>query len=172
MRGVAAAALLGAIGAVSAAVGQYSTAPDSSQQYATKIVESKIPVLIDFWAPWCGPCHMIAPSIAQLEKEYKGRITVMRINIDMHREIADYFQVQSIPIVFLVKDKAVVKFVPGAQPKEAYKRAIEEVLVMKVPADTSASEPKSAAKAKAKPKTPPGDSAAAPNSKTTPPDSL
>jgi len=113
---------------------------DSSQAIADRIVKSKIPVMIDFWAAWCGPCKMLNPIMAELEKEYKGKVEFMKINVDVHRAISAYFRVNSIPSVFIVHDKNVVKHLPGLQPKEMYKSAIAEVLALAAkkpePADT------------------------------------
>jgi thioredoxin 1 len=101
---------------------------DSSQILADRIIKSQIPVLVDFWAPWCKPCLQLTPIISLLKKEYAGRITVTKINVDVHKRIAAYFRVSTIPAVFIVKDKAVVKFIGGVQGKDAYTAAIEEVL--------------------------------------------
>ncbi|MBD3347550.1 MAG: thioredoxin [Chitinivibrionales bacterium] len=108
---------------------QVQKAPtDSSQQIADRIVNSKVPVLIDFWAPWCMPCKMLNPIIKKLEKKYTGKIEVIKVNTDIHRGLAAYFGISGIPAVFLVKDKAVVKALPGLQPEEKYDQAIQELL--------------------------------------------
>lgn len=116
-------------------------AVDSSQQIADKIVNSPIPVLIDFWAVWCGPCKLLNPIISELEKEYKGKISFVKVNVDIHKSLASYFQVQAIPAVFLVHNKSVVKYLPGLQPKEVYTGAIQEVIALakntKTPSDTT-----------------------------------
>jgi thioredoxin 1 len=111
---------------------------DSSDILADVIVKSKVPVVIDFWAPWCMPCRMLTPTIEELKKKYAGKIKVMRINVDVNVRISAYFRVSSIPAVFFIKDKAVVLYLPGLRPKEDYEKAIAEVLVLKTaPPDTA-----------------------------------
>jgi thioredoxin len=106
---------------------------DSSQQIADRIIKSKKPVLVDFWASWCAPCRMLDPVIKKLEKEYKGKVTFMKVDVDKHRQIASYFRVQGIPAVFIVNDRAVQKMVTGLQPEEAYREALDAVLVKPAP---------------------------------------
>ena len=101
---------------------------DSSDIFADKIVSSKNLVLVDFWAEWCRPCHVLSPIIEEIKKEYKGKLTIIKINIDRNRQLAQYFRVVSIPSVFLIKDKRVVKNIMGVQPKEVYVAAINEIL--------------------------------------------
>jgi thioredoxin 1 len=101
---------------------------DSSQQIADRIVNSKVPVLIDFWAPWCMPCRMLTPAIEEIKKKYRGRIEVIKINTDVHRQIAAYFGISAIPAVFIVQEKAVVNNLIGLMPKDAYISAVEEAL--------------------------------------------
>jgi thioredoxin 1 len=110
--------------------------PDSSQQIADRIVQSEIPVLVDFWAVWCAPCRMISPIIAKLEKTYHGRVLFMKVNVDYNRQIAAYFQIQGIPAVFIIRDKAVKRALVGVRRDADYRKAIEEVLAMR-PADTA-----------------------------------
>lgn len=102
---------------------------DSSQLIADKIVNSKTPVLVDFWAPWCGPCKMLNPIIKELEKEYDQKVVFIKVNVDIHKAIAAYFGITAIPAVFIIKDKAVVKMLPGLQNKDSYKEALDEVLL-------------------------------------------
>jgi thioredoxin 1 len=127
---------------------------DSSDILADVIVKSKVPVLIDFWAPWCMPCRMLGPTIEELKKKYAGKIRVMKINIDVHVRIAAYFRVTSIPAVFFIKDKAVVLFIPGLRPKEDYDKAIKEVLALKTEPPPDSTQKKQPAPAQPAP-TPP-----------------
>jgi thioredoxin 1 len=101
---------------------------DSSQQIANKIVSSKKPVLVDFWAIWCAPCRMLDPTIKKLEKEYKGKVSFIKVDVDRHRQIAAYFRVQGIPAVYIIKDRTVQKALTGFQPEEAYREALEAVI--------------------------------------------
>jgi len=104
---------------------------DSSQQLAKQIIESEKPVLIDFFADWCGPCHQLKPIIASLEKEYADKILFLRIDTDQHRQIAQYFRVQALPTVSFVYNSEVVASLMGVQPKEAYRLRLEQVLGLK-----------------------------------------
>lgn len=80
-------------------------------------MKSDIPVLIDFWAPWCGPCRMMGPIIEQLAEEYEGKAKVGKVNVDEEGELSQAFGVMSIPTIVLVKDGKVVKQAVGARPK-------------------------------------------------------
>ncbi len=101
---------------------------DSSQQIADIIVKSRIPVFLDFWAVWCGPCKLLNPIVAELEKEFKGKVLFLKVNVDVHKSIAGYFQVNAIPVIFIVNDKTVVKVIPGLQPKGVYAAALNDIL--------------------------------------------
>jgi len=101
---------------------------DSSDIMADAILHSKVPVLIDFWATWCGPCRMLGPTMEEIKKEYGCKIKVMKVNVDIHRKLSAYFRVSAIPAVFLVKDKTVVSYIQGLNPKEVYENAIKKVL--------------------------------------------
>lgn len=87
------------------------------ENFENEVMKSNIPVLIDFLAPWCGPCRMMGPIIEQLAEEYEGKAKVGKVNVDEEGELLQAFGVTSIPTIVLVKDGKVVKQVVGARPK-------------------------------------------------------
>lgn len=89
----------------------------TSGNFENEVMESNIPVLIDFWASWCGPCRMMSPVVAQLAEEYAGKVKVGKVNVDEEPELAGQFQVMSIPMFAVVKGGKVVNQMIGARPK-------------------------------------------------------
>ena len=87
------------------------------ENFENEVMKSNIPVLIDFWAPWCVPCRMMGPIIEQLAEEYEGKAKVGKVNVDEEGELSQAFGVMSIPTIVLVKDGKVVKQAVGARPK-------------------------------------------------------
>lgn len=87
------------------------------ENFENEVMKSNIPVLIDFWAPWCGPCRMMGPIIEQLAEEYVGKAKVGKVNVDEEGELSQAFGVMSIPTIVLVKDGKIVKQAVGARPK-------------------------------------------------------
>lgn len=101
----------------------------TDQSFKKDVLESKIPVVVDFWAPWCMPCRMVGPIIEQLASEYAGKVVVGKMNVDENSETASQMGVMSIPTVTLFKNGKPVKSLTGAQSKDSYKKMIEEAIV-------------------------------------------
>jgi len=100
----------------------------SDAAFDQTIKSAKTPVLVDFWAEWCGPCRRIGPIVEELADEFNGKLTVAKVNIDEHQEAANKFGVQSIPTLMLFKDGQLAERIVGAVPKETLVEAIGRVL--------------------------------------------
>ena len=96
--------------------------------FETAVAQSDQPVLIDFWAPWCGPCNVVAPVIDALAAEYDGKARIAKLNVDEAPDVARRFDVMSIPTLILFKDGEPAKRVVGAKPKAALLDDISEYL--------------------------------------------
>lgn len=100
----------------------------SDQNFKEQVLDNKLPVLVDFWAPWCGPCRMVSPIVEELANDYKGKIVVGKLNVDDNPQTAGQYNVMSIPTVMLFKSGQPVKSMVGAQGKDAYKKVIDQSL--------------------------------------------
>jgi thioredoxin 1 len=100
----------------------------SDADFQKTVLDEKKPVLVDFWAPWCGPCKMVGPVIEELAEEYKDKIVVAKVNVDDNPDSAGTYGVMSIPTIAFFKNGQIVKTLIGAQPKDSIKSAIQEIL--------------------------------------------
>lgn len=98
------------------------------ENFEEKITKSDLPVLIDFWAPWCGPCKMMGPVFEELSSEYAGKINFVKINTEDHPELAQPFGIQGIPTLILAKEGKEVTRLVGFLPKELLKQKIDGML--------------------------------------------
>jgi thioredoxin 1 len=100
----------------------------STKTWDSEVLKSDIPVFVDFWAEWCGPCRMVGPAVEQIGKVMTGKIKVAKLNVDENQEIAMKYGVQSIPSLILFKGGKEIGRTIGAMPKESYIRFIENTL--------------------------------------------
>ena len=101
-------------------------------EFTSKVLQAKGLVLVDFYADWCGPCRMVAPILEDLAKEYDGRLTVKKVDVDHAQLVAGSYGVQSIPTLIFFQDGKPVHKVVGAKPKPALKADVERVLAAPV----------------------------------------
>ncbi len=116
----------GAAAAGATAGGTPLTVTDAD--FDTQVLRSPQPVLVDFWAPWCGPCHMVAPTVDKLARELNGRLRVVKVNVDENPRVAGTYGVQSIPTMMIVKNGQVADRWMGAQPEGAIRARVQKAL--------------------------------------------
>jgi thioredoxin 1 len=91
----------------------------TDQSFEQEVLQSPVPVLVDFWAAWCGPCKAIAPTVDQMAVEYAGKLKVVKIDVDANMEVSNRYGIMSIPSLVLFKNGQVVEKIVGALPKPA-----------------------------------------------------
>ena len=94
--------------------------------FKTEVLESDVPVLVDFWAEWCGPCHMIAPSVEKMANEFAGQLKVTKLNIDEYPYFSNVYQVRGIPTLLLFKDGQVADQMVGAAPEPYLREFVQK----------------------------------------------
>ena len=99
-----------------------------TKTWETDVMNSSIPVFVDFWAEWCGPCRMVSPVVEELATEYEGKVNFVKVNVDEANELASKYNVFSIPTLAIIVKGQVVSQQVGAASKESYKNMIDKAL--------------------------------------------
>lgn len=100
----------------------------SKENFEQEVVNSEMPVLVDFWATWCGPCRMLSPIIDELGELFEGRAKIAKVNVDEQKEIASKFQIMSIPTILVFKKGEIAEKMVGLRNKEALETALNKQL--------------------------------------------
>lgn len=105
-----------------------ATAPVTDASFKEDVLDSEVPVLVDFWAPWCGPCRMVAPVVDEIAEQYEGKVKVVKLNTDENPNVASQYGIRSIPTLMIFKGGQRVDMVVGAVPKTTLANTLEKYL--------------------------------------------
>ena len=105
-----------------------STKEFTVDNFKQEVIESSVPVLVDFWAEWCGPCKMLTPTIDEIANQYKEKVSIGKLNVDHHPTIASEYGIRSIPSILFFKNGEVATQIVGAVEKEAIEKELDSLL--------------------------------------------
>lgn len=105
-----------------------AAAPVTDSTFKELVLDSEVPVLVDFWAPWCGPCRMVAPVVDEIAEQYSGQVKVVKLNTDENPNTASQYGIRSIPTLMIFKGGQRVDMVVGAVPKTTLANTLEKYL--------------------------------------------
>lgn len=105
-----------------------STTDVTDLSFEAEVLRSDVPVVVDFWAPWCGPCRLVSPVLEELSEEYAGRLKIVKVNADENPGLSEDFKIQSIPFIAFFTGGEMENSLVGARPKAVLKEAVEELL--------------------------------------------
>ncbi len=105
-----------------------SAAAVTDSSFQQEVLDSEVPVLVDFWAPWCGPCRMVAPVVEEISAQYEGQLKVVKVNTDENPNVASQYGIRSIPTLMIFKGGQKVDMVVGAVPKTTLANTLEKYL--------------------------------------------
>ena len=100
----------------------------TDDNFDTEVLKSDLPVLVDFWAEWCGPCKMIAPIVEEIAGDYAGKVKVGKVNVDFNNQVAMQYGIRGIPALLVFKEGAVANQIVGAVPKSDITQILDEVI--------------------------------------------
>lgn len=100
----------------------------TTENFETEVLQAEKPVLVDFWAPWCGPCRVIGPVVEEMATQYVGKLKVAKLNVDDHPAIAQQYHITGIPALLFFKEGSVIDTVVGAVPKTVLQQHVEQAI--------------------------------------------
>jgi thioredoxin 1 len=107
----------------------------TDQSFKTEVLQSEVPVLVDFWAPWCGPCKTLGPIVDELATEYKDRVRVTKVNVDQNPKLSQAFNVRSIPTMAFIKEGRLIEQLSGLVSKPNLAEMLDDLIVFEVVVD-------------------------------------
>lgn len=101
--------------------------------FENEVLNSEMPVLVDFWAEWCGPCRAVAPTLEKLAKEFSGQVKIAKVNVDENPGLSQAFNIMSIPTIMCIKERTLVFNQPGALPEPAFRDLLTQLVALQIP---------------------------------------